>query len=102
MLEKQIEKRVCDYAKSKGFLAYKFTSPNRASVPDRLFISEDGFCFFIEFKRKGGKVTEGQKREMQRLEDQRVVVYVVDNIDTGKHIIDAISMGIIPELGSMC
>ena len=38
MLEKQIESKVCDYAKSKGVLAYKFTSPARAAVPDRLFI----------------------------------------------------------------
>ena len=38
MLEKQIERKVCDYAKNKGLLAYKFTSPARAAVPDRLFI----------------------------------------------------------------
>ena len=36
MLEKQIEAKVCEYAKTKGVLVYKFTSPARAAVPDRL------------------------------------------------------------------
>jgi hypothetical protein len=32
-LEKVIEKKVCDYAKSKGFVVYKFVSVNNAGVP---------------------------------------------------------------------
>lgn len=53
-LEKEIEKKVCDYAKASGMLVYKFTSPARRSVPDRLFIPEGKSAFFIEFKREGG------------------------------------------------
>ena len=49
MLEKQIEAKVCDYAKERGLLVYKFTSPNRMAVPDRMFIRPDGKVFFIEF-----------------------------------------------------
>ena len=60
MLEKQIEAKVCDYAKSKGVLAYKFTSPARAAVPDRMFISPDGRVWFCEFKREGQKPTAAQ------------------------------------------
>jgi hypothetical protein len=37
-LEKVIEKKVCDYAKSKGFVVYKFASFNNAGVPDRIMI----------------------------------------------------------------
>ena len=44
LLEKQIERSVCDYAKSIGFLVYKFTSPERAAVPDRMFITPKGRC----------------------------------------------------------
>ena len=36
MLEKDIEARVCEYARAKGVLAYKFTSPARAAVPERV------------------------------------------------------------------
>ena len=56
-LEKDIEARVCEYARSKGVLAYKFTSPSRAAVPDRLFIAPDGRVWFCEFKREGQKAT---------------------------------------------
>ena len=55
MLEKQIESAVCDYANSKGFLAYKFASPNRAAVPDRMMVLPSGHIFFVEFKAEGKK-----------------------------------------------
>ena len=61
MLEKEIEKKIVNYAKSKNFLAYKFTSPSNRSVPDRLFISPTGNIFFIEFKRKGKIPTKLQE-----------------------------------------
>ena len=93
MLEKQIEAKVCEYAKSKGVLAYKFTSPNRAAVPDRLFVRPDGVIFFIEFKRGGQKPTDAQEREHDRLRRHNVNVFVVDNIDSGKMVIDMMVAG---------
>lgn len=87
MLEKQIEAKVCEYAKTKGVLAYKFTSPARAAVPDRMFIL-NGRVFFIEFKREGQKPTEAQDREHDRLRRHKVNVFVVDNVDAGKLVID--------------
>lgn len=88
MLEKKIEKTVCDYAKSKGFLAYKFTSPARAAVPDRLMISPMGKVFFVEFKAEGKKATPAQLREHDRLRTNRVEVFVVDNVTQGKGVVD--------------
>ena len=88
MLEKQIEAKVCEYAKVRGWLTYKFTSPGRASVPDRLFISPMGKCVFIEFKREGQKPTAAQAREHERLREQKVSVFVVDNVKDGQAIVD--------------
>ena len=93
MLEKQIEQKVCDYAKSKGVLAYKFTSPARAAVPDRLFIAPDGRMWFCEFKREGQKPTAAQEREHTRLREQKVNVFVIDNVTEGKLMIDVMVMG---------
>lgn len=87
MLEKQIESAVCDYAKAKGMMVYKFTSPARAAVPDRLFI-KNGRVFFIEFKRGGQKTTPAQEREHHRLRQQAINVFVVDNVDAGKECVD--------------
>ena len=86
MLEKQIETKVCDYAKSKGVLAYKFTSPARAAVPDRMFIYK-GRVFFIEFKREGQKPTPAQEREHNRMRQHEINVFVVDNVTEGEFVI---------------
>ena len=94
VLEKEIEKRVCDYAKTKNVLVYKFTSPARAAVPDRLFIRPDGRMWFCEFKRGGQKPTEAQEREHHRLRQHKVSVFVVDNVDDGKAMVDMMVMGL--------
>jgi len=88
MLEKQIEKKVCDYAKEQGLAVYKFTSPSRMAVPDRLFITRQGVVFFIEFKRAGQKPTPSQAREHERLTQQNVNVFVIDDVVKGKLVID--------------
>lgn len=84
-LEKDIEKRVCDFAKSLGCLTYKFTSIARRSVPDRLVILPDGKgVLFIEFKRKGEVPTVGQAVEIEKIRKQGVSVWVVDDVIQGK------------------
>lgn len=87
-LEKDIEKKVCDYAKSKGCLVYKFTSPSRRSVPDRLFITPNGVVFFIEFKRRGQKPTASQEVEINKIWSNGGNVRVVDDVERGKGIVD--------------
>jgi hypothetical protein len=93
VLEKEIEARVCEYARSKGVLVYKFTSPARAAVPDRLFIGPDGRMWFCEFKAAGKKPTPAQEREHTRLREQKVNVFVIDNVDSGKMVIDMMAAG---------
>ena len=89
MLEKQIESAVCRYARDKGVLAYKFTSPARAAVPDRLFIRPDGVVWFCEFKREGQKPTIPQEREHTKLRGHKVNVFVVDNVEDGRMMVDS-------------
>ena len=91
-LEKQIEAVVCKYARDKGMLTYKFTSPARAAVPDRLFITPGGRVFFCEFKREGQKPTPAQEREHATLRHQCCTVFVVDNVLDGKVMIDLMGM----------
>lgn len=88
MLEKQIERAVCDYARECGMLVYKFTSPERAAVPDRLLINAQGVAFFIEFKAEGKKPTPAQTREHERLRGHKVMVFVVDSKTSGRMVVD--------------
>jgi hypothetical protein len=87
-LEKVIEEKVNEYAKAKGVAVYKFTSPARAAVPDRLYINAKGFIWFCEFKRLGKVPTPAQQREHERLRLRNVTVYVIDNVDDGKRMVD--------------
>lgn len=88
-LEKYIETKVCDHAKKLGCLVYKFTSPSRRSVPDRIFIMPDGEgVFFIEFKRLGQKPTPAQANEIAKIVKQGTVVFVVDNVAKGKAVVE--------------
>jgi hypothetical protein len=88
MLEKQIEQKVCDYARDKGLLAYKFTSPSRAAVPDRLMVTQSGRVFLVEFKREGQKATPAQEREHQRLRGHKIEVFVIDDVQQGRFLVD--------------
>ena len=88
LLEKQIEEKVNTYAKEQGYLVYKFTSPQRAAVPDRLYINPRGFMFFVEMKRSGQVPTPAQAREHERLRNQGVMVFVIDNVAAGLRMVD--------------
>lgn len=89
--ESYIENKVCDYAKSKGWLHYKFTSPSNIGVPDRIFMRLDtgvSVCFFIEFKAPGKKPTRLQSKVASLIMEQGFQVYVIDDVEVGKRLID--------------
>ncbi len=88
MLEKQIEKKVSDCAKQLGYLSFKFNSMGCRSVPDRIFISPRGLVILIEFKKLGCKATEKQTAMINKLINQGVIVYIVDNVEDGKTILN--------------
>ena len=92
--ESEVEKKVCAYAKERGWLAWKFVCVSIAGVPDRIFM-QGGHVFFIEFKRprrkgdSGGKVSRLQEYLIEKIESQGgIPVYRgVDDIKWGKEII---------------
>ncbi len=83
MDEKTIEQALVKHVKDQGGIAYKFTSPNRRSVPDRLCVFPGGRVVFVECKRPGGKLTKLQAREIERLREMGFEVLVVDNKNIG-------------------
>jgi len=79
MLEKTIEALLVKRVKERGGIAYKFTSPQRRSVPDRLVILPGGVFEFVELKAPGKKPTPMQSREHERLRALGCVVRVIDS-----------------------
>jgi len=87
MRESKIEKAVCDYAKTWGWVNFKFSSPGQRAVPDRIFM-KDGFTFFIEFKATGKTLTKLQERMATKFNLNGFAVHEIDNIEYGIRLID--------------
>ena len=83
MNEAQIERKVCDLAKKRGWLPYKFASPSNRGVPDRIFL-RDGVCLFVEFKAPGKKPTKLQANVHDKLREKLFAVWVIDSVAAGE------------------
>lgn len=98
MRESQIEQYLVKRVKEAGGIAYKFTSPQRRSVPDRIVLLSGGLVYedehgsqlpapydaepvtvFVELKAPGKKPTPAQQREHERI---RAVGHRVEIIDS--------------------
>lgn len=90
MLERDIEKAVCQFARDLGCKAYKFTSPAQRAVPDRIIVFPNGYLVFIEFKAPKARPTELQWREHRDLLDRGQLVAVIDNVADGKALIEEV------------
>ncbi len=65
--ESTIEKYLVTEVKKSDGIAYKFLSPGRRAVPDRLVLLPGGRAVFVECKAPGEKPRPEQLREHERL-----------------------------------
>ncbi|MDE1492784.1 VRR-NUC domain-containing protein [Xenorhabdus bovienii] len=77
--ESVIENHLVKEIKKAGGIAYKFVSPGRRSVPDRICILPGGRILFVECKAPGEKPRPDQIREHERLRALGCEVVVLDN-----------------------
>lgn len=84
--ESDIEAYLVKRVERAGGIAYKFTSPQRRNVPDRLvLLMSNGF--FVELKAPGKEPTSAQLREHLRIENLGFNVYVCDSYDSVDEIV---------------
>ena len=79
MRESTVEKHFREKVEGLGGIAYKFTSPGRRGVPDRMAVLPGGRIFWVELKAPGKKAEPHQLREHKRL---RALGFQVDVIDS--------------------
>jgi hypothetical protein len=84
MRESDIEKKFTQEIKKIGGIAYKFSSPGRTSVPDRLVLIKD-FCFFAEIKAPKKPPTMLQKLEHVKISEYGFKVLVIDSFESIKN-----------------
>lgn len=78
-------------ASKVGAIFEKFSSPNKRSVPDRMLTFKCGLIVFIEYKRPGEHATELQFKDHEKRRARRVLVYVVDNKQSGRDLINRLA-----------
>ncbi|OTA14633.1 nuclease [Xenorhabdus vietnamensis] len=76
-----IERHLVNEVKKAGGIAYKFVSPGRRSVPDRICILPGGRVIFVECKAPGEKPRPEQLREHEKLRALSCEVVVLDSKD---------------------
>jgi hypothetical protein len=84
MLERDIERYLVRRVEALGGRAYKFVSPGRAGVADRIVCLPSGETWFVEIKTTGGRLSALQKvfaEDMMRLNQRYVVVWNKEQID---------------------
>lgn len=79
--ESIIEKHLVAEVKKAGGRAYKFLSPGRRSVPDRIVLLPGGRLVFVECKAPGEQPRADQLREHERLRALGFTVVVLDSKD---------------------
>ena len=90
MLEKGIERRMCEMIKKRGGLTYKFTSPNSPGVPDRIVITPAGTVWFVELKTSTGRVAGIQKWQLSELEKRGANVRVIRGWGAAKEFVEEV------------
>jgi hypothetical protein len=90
--ESSVEGRAKRYAAKLGYWCRKFKSPGKTSAPDDVFKHPNGPAFYIEFKALGKKPTPMQLNEHEEMRAVGLIVYVVDNFDDAKTILDRHSL----------
>lgn len=82
-LEKDIERKIGDFAKKHSCLYLKFTSPARRAVPDRMIITPQGVIGFLEVKAAGKIPTTLQMNEIKKLWSMKCLAAWCDNVEEG-------------------
>ena len=86
--ENRVERRLIDGVKALGGITFKFVSPGRAGVPDRVVILPGGTVHFVELKARGGRASALQQRVLAKLRRMDVTALVLTGVDEVERYLD--------------
>lgn len=79
MKESALEAQIVAWCRTQKILTYKFSSPARRGVPDRIFI-KSGKILFVELKAPGNVPTALQDHELGTLTAAGMTAIWADNL----------------------
>ena len=85
--ESDVERKIGNHAFTLGIIPMKFTSPNCAGVPDRMFLYK-GRTLFMEIKKMGKDLEPLQVVWQKKLTKQGFIALKIDSIDEGKKVLE--------------
>lgn len=74
--EGQVEDYLVEQAEARGYICYKWVSPGRRGVPDRILIGH-GRVIFVELKSSVGRLSKSQQLMIPRLREHGADVRVI-------------------------
>jgi len=84
MKEKIVENHFVWAVERAGGKTWKFTSPGRKGVADRIACLPDGSTWFVELKTKGGRLSVLQKMfmsDMTLLNQKYACLWTIEQVD---------------------
>ena len=83
-MERDVEKHFIWTVERMGGITYKFTSPGRKGVADRIACLPDGSTWFVELKTKGGRLSPLQKMfaaDMAALNQRYMCIWTKEQVN---------------------
>ncbi len=96
MKESQIEKYITKKVTAIGGMCFKFVSPGKAGVPDRL-ICHKGKAFFVELKAPTGKPRPIQKAVTEQIRATGMKVFCIRKRSQVDDLVKVLQTGILPQ-----
>ena len=91
MLEKEIERRMCEIIRERGGLTRKFVSPGNDGVPDRIVVTPAGVVWFVELKTETGRLSKIQKYQIAEFEKRNANVRVIYGWEAAKEFVNEVT-----------
>ena len=88
-MEKKLQQKIAKLCKDHAMICYKVHAEGVVGFPD-LFIAGSGRVVLVECKHPGktGLLRPGQKRRIAELREAQVEVYVIDDYEEAKKLIE--------------
>ena len=83
-MERDVEKHFIWTVERMGGITYKFTSPGRKGVADRIACLPDGSTWFVELKTKGGRLSKLQMlfaKEITSVNQKYACLWTKEQVD---------------------